>query len=138
MAGRRLTTSEVQAFADAALPIGDSWRWNQCLMDLGARLCRPTPHCDDCPLRATCAWQSAGGDSAIDPAEGSAGVSRPRGRFEGSERQARGRLLKALTIGAVRMADAPRVMAHPNALRLVAALRAEGLVLADGDTLRLP
>ena len=136
--GRRLTTAEVQSLADVALPIGDSWRWNQCLMDLGATLCRPAPHCDDCPLRTTCAWQLAGCDRALDPAIGSAGVSRTQSRFEGSERQARGRLLKALTTGTVRMADAPRVMAHPNATRLVAALRAEGLVRADGETLRLP
>ncbi len=138
VAGDRLTATQVQALADAALPEGDSWRWNQCLMDLGATLCRPVPQCDDCPLRTVCAWQCAGGESALDPAVGSAGVSRTQSRFEGSERQARGRLLQALTAGSVRVVDAPKLMGHPAARRLVDALCAEGLVRVDGTTLRLP
>ena len=136
--GRRLTAAQVQSVADVSLPIGDSWRWNQCLMDLGATLCRPTPRCGACPLRSTCAWQLAGGDLDADPAIDSAGVSRAQSRFEGSERQARGRLMKALTTGAVRVGDTQKVMAHPAAHRLVAALCAEGLVRNDGETLRLP
>src|SRR6185295_6829874 len=40
--GARLTPNEVQRAADAALPPGESWAWNQCLMELGATLCRPT------------------------------------------------------------------------------------------------
>ena len=39
--GRRLTAREVQAAADAARAAGEAWAWNQCLMDLGAVLCRP-------------------------------------------------------------------------------------------------
>ena len=136
--GRRLTAAQVQFVADASLPIGDSWRWNQCLMDLGATLCRPTPQCGECPLHSTCAWQRAGGDLDTDPAIDSAGVSRTQSRFEGSERQARGRLMKALNTGSVRVGDAASVMTHPAAERLVAALCAEGLVRNDGETLRLP
>ncbi len=144
VAGSRLTSAQVQAVADAALPLGDSWRWNQCLMDLGATLCRPMPLCSECPLHSVCAWQLAGGDLALDPSIGSAGVSRTQSRFEGSERQARGRLLKALTAGPagvqvlVSIDDAPRVMGHPAASRLVNALCAEGLVRVDGTALRLP
>ena len=138
VAGNRLTTTQVQALADAALPVGDSWRWNQCLMDLGATVCRPAPLCGDCPLLHVCAWQRTGGDARLDPSVGSAGVSRTQSRFEGSERQARGRLLKALTGGSVRIVDAPQVMRHPAALRLVDALCAEGLVRVDGRSLRLP
>lgn len=134
VAGQRLTTGQVQALADAALPIGDSWRWNQCMMDLGATLCRPTPLCGGCPLNSTCSWRGIG----VDPAIGSAGVSRAQSRFEGSERQARGRLLKALSAGSVRLSDTPRVMSHAAAHRLVAELRAEGLVRVDGDLLHLP
>ena len=53
VAGRRLTAKQAQAAADAALPAGDSWAWNQCLMDLGAALCRPgSPSCDACPWRS--------------------------------------------------------------------------------------
>ena len=132
--GRRLTAKEVQALADEAVPQGMGWAWNQCLMDLGATVCRPTPSCADCPLRATCAWHGVGDD----PAVGSAGVSRAQGRFEGSERQARGRLMKALSAGAVAFAAAPSVMRHPAAGRLIDDLAREGLVARTGDLLHLP
>ena len=50
--------------ADAALPPGESWAWNQCLMDLGAVLCRPSnPACDDVPaVEHVCAWRGVGDD----------------------------------------------------------------------------
>ena len=40
--GERLSPGAVQGVADVACPRGDAWVWNQCLMDLGAVLCRPT------------------------------------------------------------------------------------------------
>ncbi|MEN9644698.1 MAG: A/G-specific adenine glycosylase [Actinomycetota bacterium] len=135
--GRRLTPREVQALADAQVPLGDAWAWNQCLMDLGAVLCRPqSPGCEACPLADTCAWHGEGAD----PAVGSAGVSRTQARFEGSDRQARGRLLRALSAAAVGDADAAAVMGcdHDRAARLVASLIADGLVVHHGALLRLP
>ena len=132
--GVALTAKQVQTAADEALPRGMSWEWNQCLMELGAVLCRPTPHCDECPLMTTCVWRGVGPDPAI----GSAGVSRAQSRFEGSERQARGRLLKALAAGPIPTTAAGAAMMHPSSERLIAALCAEGLVSDDGQTLRLP
>jgi A/G-specific adenine glycosylase len=132
--GRALTAGEVQAAADASLPLGMSWEWNQCLMELGATVCRPNPDCLECPLRDPCAWHGVGDD----PAVGSAGVSRTQSRFEGSERQARGRLMKALSAGPVRVVDAAAVMAHPGAVGLWEALCAEGLVQREAENLRLP
>jgi A/G-specific adenine glycosylase len=136
--GRRLTQREVQALADAAQPHGESWEWNQCIMDLGAVLCRPSaPACASCPLVATCAWH---GDVGPDPAVGSAGVSRTQSPFEGSDRQARGRLLKALGAGAMPCGAAAAAMHRTpeRAAALVDGLLAEGLVVVDGSTLRLP
>ena len=132
--GRSLTAREVQAAADEAVPKGSGWEWNQCLMELGAVLCRPAPNCGECPVQDVCTWHGVGDDPAI----GSAGVSRTQPRFEGSERQARGRLMRALTAGPVPATDAATVLAHPAAERLLAALCAEGLVHRDGGTLRLP
>ena len=137
VAGRRLTSGEVQRAADAALPRGQAWAWNQCLMDLGATVCRPqAPQCAECPLLARCAWHGQGED----PAPGTAGVSRPQDRFDGSDRQARGRLLKALAAGPVPKAEIAAVMARPaaNAAALADALMAEGLCVAEGDRVRLP
>jgi A/G-specific adenine glycosylase len=136
-AGRSLRAKEVQALADEALPPGRSWEWNQCLMDLGAVLCRPTsPACSDCPLVGSCAWHGAGPD----PAVGSAGVSRVQARFDGSDRQARGRLLRALSDHPLRLEDAPAVMqrATVDARRLVQSLVVDGLCIVEGDRIRLP
>lgn len=136
-AGRRLTPREVQARADAWLPAGESWEWNQCLMDLGAVLCRPgAPACHECPLAGSCAWRGEGDD----PAQGSAGVSRTQARFGGSDREARGRLMKALTHGAVRRDAVAAVMGRDNAvaLRLVDDLVRDGLVVAADDWVTLP
>ena len=130
--GEKLTAKRAQAEADRLLASGTAWLWNQGLMELGAMVCRPTPVCDECPWESWCAWRGEGDD----PSVGSAGVSVAQGRFEGSDRQARGRLIKALGDGAVRVDDVPRVMDRPPevAERLVAALLAEGLVHLDPNS----
>ena len=135
--GVRLTTKQAQGAADAALASGDSWAWNQCLMDLGAVLCRPVaPRCEVCPLRETCAWRGNG----VDPALGSAGVSTRQPRFDGSDRQARGLLMKALTKGPVGCEQLPAVMRCEarRAGRLANDLECEGLVVRDGSAIFLP
>lgn len=138
VAGERLTPKRVQAMADEACPADASWAWNQCLMDLGAVLCRPAaPACDECPVRPVCVW--AGGDDP-DPAIGSSGVSGTQSRFEGSDRQARGRLMKALSSGPVDRASVAEVMQRNAAVaeRLVHDLTTEGLCHATPTTLTLP
>jgi A/G-specific adenine glycosylase len=137
VAGYRLTAKQAQDLADSWLPAGNSWAWNQCLMDVGAVLCRPTsPQCDLCPLSADCVWRGSGDD----PAAGSAGVSTRQARFEGSDRQARGRLMKALSVGPLRHRQLPEVMGcdAARAARLAADLVEEGLVVTTGLALRLP
>jgi A/G-specific adenine glycosylase len=135
-AGHRLTPTAVQAIADAACPSGDAWTWNQCLIDLGATICRPTPRCGECPLAEICAWHGVG----TDPALGSSGVSRTQARFDGSDRQARGRLMRALSAAPVPVVAAAEVMVRDQATaeRLLAALMSEGMCVADGDLVRLP
>jgi A/G-specific adenine glycosylase len=128
-AGERLTPKRVQAVADALVPRDQGWAWNQCLMDLGATMCRPAPRCDDCPIGAGCAWRRAG-CAAPDPSDGSAGVSTPQSRFEGSARQARGRVLERLTGG-----PAP---VNEFAAHIVDGLLADRLVVKEGDFVRLP
>jgi A/G-specific adenine glycosylase len=138
VAGARLRPNQVQAAADAALPSGDAWVWNQCLMDLGAVLCRPrSPACDDCPVRSGCAWR---GGPAPDPAVGSAGVSGRQPQFEGSDRQLRGRLMRALVAGPVRRADVATVMGCDTvrADRLLDDLANEGLCQSDAQIVQLP
>jgi hypothetical protein len=77
-----------------------------------------------------------------DPAPLSSGASKPQGRFEGSDRQARGRALKAVSDG---LCQTPQVvaamgLAHDvkRAHELLDALVAEGLVVRSGRRLILP
>lgn len=135
--GVRLTARQAQEAADAYLPPGDAWAWNQCLMDLGAVLCRPAAaHCDMCPLQTACAWHGSGDD----PAVGSAGVSTRQARFDGSDRQARGRLMRSLNAGPVTVAQLPVVMRceAARAGRLTNDLEREGLVVRVGPVVCLP
>ncbi len=139
VAGVALSAKQVQSAADEALAEGDAWAWNQCLMDLGALLCRPSnPRCDECPLESECAWRGEGAD----PAVGSAGVSGRQSRFEGSDRQGRGRLMKAVASGSVRAEDAADAMGWPGqsdrAARVAQSLVADGLLLLDAGRYRHP
>jgi A/G-specific adenine glycosylase len=140
--GRPLRPREAQARADALVPPGRSWSWNQSLMELGGAVCRRRrPDCRACPARTACGWLAAG-LAPPDPADGSAGVSTGQPRFEGSDRQGRGRLVDALCRAPVPVADAARVMGwpddEPRADRVIVALLAEGLVVTAGGELRLP
>jgi len=94
--GRRLGPRDVQARADAAVPSGRAWAWNQAMLDLGATVCTSrSPACGACPVAGGCSWWGRGAPEP-DPARGSAGTSRGQSPFEGSDRQGRGRLVAAL------------------------------------------
>jgi A/G-specific adenine glycosylase len=140
-AGRALRARELQAAADDALPAGRAWSWNQAMLDLGATVCtRRRPRCEVCPVVASCAWARAG-RAEPDPADGSAGVSGGQSRFEGSDRQGRGRLVEALRAGPVAGRDLAVVMGWPDdatrAQRVAETLVADGLASRRGDRYRL-
>jgi A/G-specific adenine glycosylase len=152
VAGTQLTVSEAQAAADALVPVAAgpdafgvsrSWTWNQALLDLGARHCTSgVPSCTGCPLvTAHCTWATAH-FSPPDPAAGSAGVSRRQAPFAGSDRQGRGRLVKALQEGPVPRARWAAVAGWPGqgarAAHAAASLVADGLAVVVGDQLKLP
>lgn len=81
--GRPLAGGDLAAVARDHLE-RDAATWNQALMELGALVCRPRPECTVCPVTTWCA----------DP--GIYVAPRPQGRFEGSGRQARGAIVRAL------------------------------------------
>ena len=127
--GARLTPRAAQLAADGLVPVGQGWFWSQVLMDVGATRCRPTPHCEDCPVAEGCQWHRAE-HPLPDPAMGSAGVSTTQKPFEGSDRQARGRVLAALQAGERLVADFDE--------RILSGLALDGLVSIDGPSVRLP
>jgi A/G-specific adenine glycosylase len=127
--GERLTAKRVQAFADAQVPLGEGWVWNQVLMDLGATVCRPAPRCAECPVTTRCAWHRAG-HPAPDPAVGSAGVSTTQPPYDGSARQSRGQVLRVLANGSAPAGD--------FSATIIDGLVADRLVVREHETLRLP
>jgi len=134
--GEMLAGKAAQSRAEEMLPAGRGWDWNQTLMDFGATLCRRrAPQCERCPVRGDCSWKGVGPD----PASGSAFVSGGQSRFEGSDRQGRGRLIAALVErGVVPRAEVPLVMGWPGdaerAERVMRGLVADGLVEAGNVT----
>jgi len=137
--GGRLTALEAQGLADASVPPGEGWSWNQVVLDFGAGTCRArNPACDACPLKERCAWQGHGPD----PAVGSAGVAGRQAAFEGSDRQGRGRLVTRLAEGPVADEDLALAMGWPDdperAARVVAGLVADGLAVSTPGAHRLP
>ena len=138
-AGRALAAGEAQALADALVPAGEGWAWNQAMLDLGATVCAKTaPRCEQCPLRAGCAWAGSGPD----PAVGSAGCGGRQSTFAGSDRQGRGRLVDALRLGPVALTEVAVAAGWPDdaerAQRVAAGLVADGLAVAAGEVLALP
>jgi A/G-specific adenine glycosylase len=142
VSGRPMARGEAQDLADATVPAGRSREWNQAVMDLGATVCvKRSPRCRTCPVVRECSWAD-GGWAGPDPAEGTAGASAPQAPFEGSDRQGRGRMVRALRNGPVpleRIADVIGWPADPErADRVVNGLIADGLAVVTGGTLELP
>jgi A/G-specific adenine glycosylase len=134
-----LTAREVQAMADRSIPIGEGWRWNQAMLDLGATVCTAREaKCDVCPIRQSCRWQGRGPD----PAVGSAGVSTKQAPFGGSDRQARGRLLNAASGGPVDLVRVPSIVGLDHdverAQRVLESLVDDGLLHITAATVSLP
>lgn len=90
--------------------------WNAGLMELGALVCTArSPRCSACPLAARCAWFAAGR-----PAD--AHVARRRRQpWQGTDRQARGRVMRLLR-------DAPdgTAVAEPDVLSMLSSAGTEG------------
>lgn len=118
-----------RADADAAV-------MNAAAMELGATVCvARSPRCDACPISDLCAWRAAG---YPDTGDG----RRRQARYEGSDRQARGAVLRALRDASAHRVSLAEVAADwPDALqrdRAIDSLIADGLAEASEGYLRLP
>jgi A/G-specific adenine glycosylase len=103
-----------------------SARWSAAVMELGALVCTARrPACDTCPIRADCAWTTLGQPAPAEP-------PRRQPTYEGSDRQARGRLLSVLREGSGPVAHATLSRAWPDAEqreRALAGLMTDGLIV---------
>ena len=79
-----------ETVANGLMPDGESRVWNNAIMELGGVACEKTPTCDEagCPWREWCHAYGTGDFTAPDV------PTQPD--FEGSRRQMRGRIVKAL------------------------------------------
>lgn len=137
--GAPLTRRDQQVVADDLLPESSPWRHNQVIMEVGALRCRKrSPDCGACVLEDLCAWRRTGGP---DPAAATAGVANRQSRFEGSDRQGRGRLVAALRTGPVALSEVATITGWQDparVARMVDGVVADGLAVRHGDRLRLP
>ena len=127
VAERRLAESLLPAEASVAA------RWSVAVMELGALVCTAAgPRCGTCPVARDCAWLAAGR-----PREPAEAARRRTQRYDGTDRQCRGRLLAVLRAAGdpVGRADFDAVWAGQAQLaRALDGLVADGLVdpLPDG------
>ncbi len=131
-------TSAEQRTAAALVPLdaATAARWAVASMELGALVCTArAPRCEACPLMAQCAWRLAGRPPYDGPARRSQ-------TYEGTDRQARGRLLAVLRNHPGPVARAVLKASWPVAAqreRALDGLVADGLVEPLGDgSFRLP
>jgi A/G-specific adenine glycosylase len=113
---------------EAELPddLTDARDTNAGVMELGALVCvARTPRCEECPLADRCAWLLAGRPEHVGP------KARTQKKYEGSDRQVRGLILREL-----RASDIPVTAAEVDAVwpddvqraRALASLLRDGLV----------
>jgi A/G-specific adenine glycosylase len=109
------------------------------LMELGALVCTArSPRCDDCPVSGRCRWVALGRPEPT--AAATAAAKRRVQKFEGTDRQVRGRIMAILRDAPVASAAAFATTSEnaDQRGRALAGLLADGLVARDGDGYRLP
>ena len=144
LAGRALPRPHLTAaerhVLTAQVPVDTqrSVRWNQAVMELGALVCTArSPACEACPLAAHgCAYLAAGRPAPI------AGDRRTQA-FEGTDRQMRGRIMKALREAHPRSVATTALLSldesdRARVERCIASLVADRLAVMADDALRLP
>lgn len=126
------------AVMDSILParVADSVVVNAAAMELGATVCLARiPRCDVCPLAGVCAWRSAGHPDTGD-------TRRKQAAYEGSDRQARGAVLRRLREAAGHKLPVEEVCRDwPDPVqrqRALSSLVADGLVELVDEVLGLP
>ena len=110
--------------------------FNAGMMEIGAVVCTArAPRCDECPLAAVCAWRLAGYPPPDAP------PARRQPRFEGSDRQLRGRVMAELRASDVPVGEAELAAVLPDPevrVRILAGLERDGLAARDADGWSLP
>jgi A/G-specific adenine glycosylase len=129
---RELETMQRMLPADDA----ESALFNAAMMELGAVVCTArAPKCEQCPIRDACRWFALGRPPGED-------ARRRQARYEGSDRQARGAVLRTLRqaqpVGVPLDAVIPDWPDSAQRDRAIDSLIVDGLAEVAGDLLMLP
>lgn len=105
-------------------------------MELGQTVCvARAPRCDVCPIADACAWRAAGYPAYV-------GTRAPvQKKYEGSDRQVRGLVLRELRASDIPVPTAVLAGLWPDAVQLTRAIEGllrDGLIARDGDGYALP
>ncbi len=131
------STARDLAAMSALLPESDAAArmFNAAAMELGATVCTArSPRCDACPIAESCAWRAAGFPVYRGPRRA------VQSRFEGSDRQVRGLVMRELRAAHRPVARGELEGLWPDAAQLeraIASLVDDGLAVDDG-ALALP
>ncbi len=126
------------AAMEALLPtdVADSAILNAAMMELGAVVCvARTPRCDACPVRNECAWRASGYPEYAGPKKA------VQKKFEGSDRQVRGLIMRELRATHRPLEPDEIVVLWPDATqrdRALKGLLADGLAVASQGGYLLP
>ncbi|GAA3206315.1 A/G-specific adenine glycosylase [Microbacterium terregens] len=109
---------------------------NAATMELGATVCvARVPRCDTCPIAHVCAWRAAGYPDTGDD-------RRRQARYEGSDRQARGAVLRVLRDASADGIRSVELIADwadaAQRDRAITSLADDGLIELIDDRARLP
>lgn len=132
------TPEEFQKLLDVALPRGRSREWHGALMDFGSAVCvNRSPQCGSCPLARTC----LAAPHYLAGRQAPRSLVKKQAKFEGSRRQARGAVLRLLTVAGPSGLTEHVLLKHldrPESTEILADLVKEGMVARKGSRLRLP
>ncbi len=106
------------------------------IMELGATICAArSPRCEECPLAPACAWRAAGYPEYV-------GAKAPtQGRFEGSDRQVRGIILRELRHSDTPVPEDFLASLWPDRQqfqRALGSLVSDGLAIRESEGITLP
>ncbi len=132
------TEADIEKVIARALPLGRARDWYGALMDFGSLVCTArTPACTTCPLRSSCVAAPSFAAGHVPKRA----LRKPQAAFEGSPRQKRGAVLKALvTVGrkGASVRELSRVIGLPGIPGVIRELAKEGMVRVAGGVVRLP
>jgi A/G-specific adenine glycosylase len=115
------------------LPRADARAFNAGMMELGAIVCTArSPRCGECPVADLCGWRASGYPEYAGPRK-----ARQK-RYEGSDREARGRILAVLRAATAPVDEELLVAEDAQARRALEGLVADGLADRTDEGVTLP